>query len=263
MCHSAAAAGMDSRCGFSCSTLVVLLLQIHMSRWTCIMERNACARRKPMWRKARLTRCLMSSLSSIYPPKRAWGTPAWSYCWWTQTWATHAAPTPSLGALCWAHRQQVLPGSTGGRSATTRVARSPSGMSCQRIRKLGCWWLLSSISDLVQPREGRKEDGWDPTSCLPVTNGLKMRAGWIRGEWTLMCVGGVHFKWCHHSIVHSFNHLSLKYLGFSGRAGAWQKEPQSFKRFQRLSLKITWKHAASSTCKQPIVTVAVCSAECL
>lgn len=209
-----------------------------MSRSTCTMGRSACVRRRPTWRSAPPTLSSTSSLSLICPRTRAWETPAWSCCWWTQTQATHAAPTPSSGAWCLARLQRAPLASTGGRSATTHVARLPSGTACQRIRTSSCWQFLLSIFDLVQPQEGWNEDGRDLPSRQPVPVGLQWGCVGNKGEGTLMLRGGPFEVMS--SFNQSFNHLSLKLLGFSGEVGAWQREPHSFKRSQRLSPKITW-----------------------
>ena len=194
-----------------------------MSRSTCTMGRSACVRRRPTWRSAPPTRSSTSSLSLICPRTRAWETPAWSCCWWTQTQATHAAPTPSSGAWCLARLQRAPLASTGGRSATTHVARLPSGTACQRIRTSSCWQFLLSIFDLVQPLEGWNEDGRDLPSREPVPIGLQWGCVGNKGEGTLMLRGG-HLKWCHHSINHSITYL-WSYWGSAGRVGRDKGNP--------------------------------------
>lgn len=141
------------------------------------MGKSACAKRRPTWRSVHPTQSSMSSLSLICPLTRAWGTPAWSCCCWTQTGATHAVPTLSLGAWCSAHRQRGPLASTGGRSATTRVAKLPSGMPCQRIRGL----ILLPTPGLVQPQEGWQEDGLVANTYWTFNEGGWQR--WGRGFW--------------------------------------------------------------------------------
>ena len=176
----------------------------------------------------------MSFLSLTCPPTRASGTPAWNCCWWTQTQATHAAPTPSWGAWCWARLRPALLASTGGRSVTTRAARSPSGTPCRRIRTPRFWSRYPIRS--IYERDGMRMC----RICLASQYPLDFQRGRVgnKGEGTLMLWRGSFDVMS--SFNRSFSCLSLKLFGFTGEGGAWQREPNSFKRSQRLSPKITW-----------------------
>lgn len=173
--------------------------QIHMSRWTCTMEKSVCAKRRPTWRSAPLTQSSTSFLCLICPLKKAWGTLAWSCCWWTLIQALLAPPTLSSAVWCWEHWRQAPLASTGGRSVTTRVARSPNGTACPRIRRS----TLLTVSDVVQERRATKRwVRWMSRWPLPI--GLSVRGVWDTGDGTVCWRGGhLNSKRCHYSINHS------------------------------------------------------------